>query len=547
MGPIRRNVVLIVSATRRISRLARHRGHRAGLVPGAPAGTWRLTIPGVPHGITATEGEVSFSPWLAGTIFVIGVIVMTLAWIGLIGRAERQRGRERRRLVMVVRGRGPVGRPAPAGSSAAVERRLQLCRPRRTRQSRHRSERARSGLSARRQVHDRRRSRVAEFARAVRASVDRTERSRGRGHGAQRGRRRCGASVDWPWSAWSWRRRASRSSRAATKFRRRPQSRSASAIRSCCCISSAVVTTTRSMLGFLALGLAAFRRDKRILTVVLVALAVAVKLPAVIALVYIGWAWAGRGVALKQRLASIARAARSRRDHRRLERGDRRRTRVARRAPGHEHGHVDVLAHDQARLRRIRGAPHQWHRHQREPRGRPLPPGRPGPGRRLRALPARADREVRRRALRRSGVGRRDPARPGGVAVVLACWVRDSGRGGPRSLASVVSGCELRRMSRGFPAQCQRRAQPARLAAPPRPGRRHPGRASWRTTRPSSPSGPRNADALASPSTTIRPGRLPRSSTTSLNRPELIITAVSARPSTVLVRDDPDRGASESP
>jgi hypothetical protein len=62
------------------------------------------------------------------------------------------------------------------------------------------------------------------------------------------------------------------------------------------------------MLGFLALGLAAFRRDRRVLTIVLIALAVAVKLPAAVALVYVGWAWAGVGAPVKKRMASIGRA-----------------------------------------------------------------------------------------------------------------------------------------------------------------------------------------------------------------------------------------------
>jgi alpha-1,6-mannosyltransferase len=62
------------------------------------------------------------------------------------------------------------------------------------------------------------------------------------------------------------------------------------------------------MLGFLALGLAAFRRDRKVLTVVLVACAVAIKLPAIIALAYIGWAWAGRHASLRHRIGWIARA-----------------------------------------------------------------------------------------------------------------------------------------------------------------------------------------------------------------------------------------------
>src|SRR5690606_35111121 len=47
------------------------------------------------------------------------------------------------------------------------------------------------------------------------------------------------------------------------------------------------------MLGLLALGLAAVRRDHRVLAVVLVALATAVKLPAAVALPFIGWTWPG--------------------------------------------------------------------------------------------------------------------------------------------------------------------------------------------------------------------------------------------------------------
>ncbi len=47
------------------------------------------------------------------------------------------------------------------------------------------------------------------------------------------------------------------------------------------------------MLGLLTLGLAAVRRDRRVLGVVLVALAAAVKLPAAVALPFIGWTWPG--------------------------------------------------------------------------------------------------------------------------------------------------------------------------------------------------------------------------------------------------------------
>lgn len=70
---------LIVSASAPVWRLA---------APG-----WRLTLPGIPH-----PGDSTFSI----LSFLVGVILMALGWIGLIGRSERQRWVEKRRLVMVL-------------------------------------------------------------------------------------------------------------------------------------------------------------------------------------------------------------------------------------------------------------------------------------------------------------------------------------------------------------------------------------------------------------------------------------------------------------
>lgn len=89
-GALRRNTVLVASAAS---------GLLGGLVIAASAPvfpytapSWRLTIPGIPH-----PGSSLFS----GFAFVIGVILMGLGWVGLIGRAERQHGGERRRLMLV--------------------------------------------------------------------------------------------------------------------------------------------------------------------------------------------------------------------------------------------------------------------------------------------------------------------------------------------------------------------------------------------------------------------------------------------------------------
>lgn len=60
------------------------------------------------------------------------------------------------------------------------------------------------------------------------------------------------------------------------------------------------------MMGLLCLGVAAAVKDRRILAVLLLTLATAVKLPAIAALGVVGWAWAGRGAPLRRRFVSIA-------------------------------------------------------------------------------------------------------------------------------------------------------------------------------------------------------------------------------------------------
>ena len=55
--------------------------------------SWRLTVPGIPHPGTSFQ---------ATSTFIIGLTLMALAWIGLIGRAERAPVSRRARLVAVV-------------------------------------------------------------------------------------------------------------------------------------------------------------------------------------------------------------------------------------------------------------------------------------------------------------------------------------------------------------------------------------------------------------------------------------------------------------
>ena len=60
------------------------------------------------------------------------------------------------------------------------------------------------------------------------------------------------------------------------------------------------------MMGFLLLGLAAERRNRKVLTVVLLTAAAAVKLPAALALIVVAWVWAGKGAPVRKRIASMA-------------------------------------------------------------------------------------------------------------------------------------------------------------------------------------------------------------------------------------------------
>lgn len=60
------------------------------------------------------------------------------------------------------------------------------------------------------------------------------------------------------------------------------------------------------MLGLLVCGVAAARRDKRVLAILLVALAAAVKLPAACGFVFLGWEWAGPRQTTPRRLLGAA-------------------------------------------------------------------------------------------------------------------------------------------------------------------------------------------------------------------------------------------------
>ncbi|MHB8329055.1 MAG: polyprenol phosphomannose-dependent alpha 1,6 mannosyltransferase MptB [Acidimicrobiales bacterium] len=62
------------------------------------------------------------------------------------------------------------------------------------------------------------------------------------------------------------------------------------------------------MLGLLAVGLALARRGKPVAGIVVCALAAAVKVPAAIGILYIGWEWMGRGVPVRARVRPVVTA-----------------------------------------------------------------------------------------------------------------------------------------------------------------------------------------------------------------------------------------------
>jgi hypothetical protein len=299
MGPVRRHVMLIVSA------LSGFLGSLL-IVATAPVwhlargGSWRLTVPGVPH-----PGSSSL---FAGTTFVLGVILMTLGWIGLIGRAERQHGSERRRLVMVASVLGlwmvPLLLAPPLLSNDAYSYVAQ-------------GELASRGIdpTSHGPVYLLQDDNLMSPADPVwrnspapygpvwiglsRVVLETTGHDSSNSLWGFRGLAVVGVAMSAVGIAL-----------IARSYHLSPASAIALGIANPLVLLHLIGGSHNDalMLGFLALGLAAFRRDKRVLTVVLVALAVAVKLPAAVALVYIGWAWAGRGAPAKARVASIGRA-----------------------------------------------------------------------------------------------------------------------------------------------------------------------------------------------------------------------------------------------
>jgi alpha-1,6-mannosyltransferase len=293
LGPVRRHVVLAMAAL-------------AGLIGGlsivttAPvwrmaAPSWRLTLPGVPH-----PGTPTFNT----TAFVVGLILMGLGWMGLIGRASRQRGSERRRLALV--GAvfalwtvpfllGPILLSNDAYSYVA------------------------QGELASRGIDPSAHGPVYLMNGQLMWGADSIWRNSPAPYGPvwiQLSKAVVEVSGhDGTAAVWGFRGLAVAGvamaavgvALIARSYRLSPAVAVAIGLANPLVLLHLVggAHNDSFMLGLLALGLAAFRYDRRFLAVVLVVLATAVKLPAVLALVLIGWNW--RPIAgWRQRVTSTA-------------------------------------------------------------------------------------------------------------------------------------------------------------------------------------------------------------------------------------------------
>lgn len=294
LGPVRRHVVLVAST------LAGLAGATL-IVATAPvwrlaAPSWRLTLPGVPH-----PGGSFFN----GATFLLGVILMTLGWIGLIGRAERQQGSERRRLAIVVAVTALWAVPVVLGPPLLSHDVYSYVAQ---------GELASRGLdpTAHGPIYLGRgpimtaadpvwRTNPAPYGPvAIEVSEAVVEVT---GHDAAAG-------------VWGW--------RAVVVLALFATAVGVALIARSSGVSPAVaiaigianplvllhivggVHNDALMLAFLSLGLAAVLRERRVLGVVLLACAVAVKLPAAVALVFVGWTWARGDVPLRRRIAGAA-------------------------------------------------------------------------------------------------------------------------------------------------------------------------------------------------------------------------------------------------
>lgn len=293
-GSVRRNAVLVAST---LSGLA------GSLIIVATAPVWRLdlfskrlAIPGIP-----TPG----SSFFAGASFLLGVCLLTLGWVGLIGRSERQRWSEGRRLVMVAVVVAvwtlPLLFGPPLLSNDAYSYVAQ-------------------GELASRGIDPTAHGPVYLGSGKIMSAADPVWRNAPAPYGPVAiGLSRVVVEVTGhdPAAALVGMRvlailgvvmSAVGVGLIARSYKVSPASAIAIGIANPLVLLHLIGGSHNDalMLGFLALGLAAVRADRRVLGIVLVAAATAVKLPAAAAFVYIGWVWPPVQAPIKRRVASAA-------------------------------------------------------------------------------------------------------------------------------------------------------------------------------------------------------------------------------------------------
>lgn len=246
------------------------------------APSWRLTVPGIPH---PPDGSIP-----AAALFLGGLIAMWIGWSGMVGRADRMVGTPRRRLVIAALVLGVWALPPLLGTPILSNDVYSY---------------AAQGEMASRGIDP---TSVGPYALSrgpFLNAVDPIWRDAPAPYGP----------VAIALSAWSveltghspagsvWVMRGlaalgvAMTALGVVLLARRHRVPTASALMAG--VAGPLVLlhmiggshNDSLMMGLLVLGMAAFSGNRRVLAVVLVVFAVAVKLPAVVALVFIGWNW----------------------------------------------------------------------------------------------------------------------------------------------------------------------------------------------------------------------------------------------------------------
>ena len=260
------------------------------------APSWRLTLPGIPHPGTS---------FVAGALFLLGLTLTSVGWIGLIGRTERMPGDEQRRrrvvLAVLVLWCLPFLFSTPLLSNDSYSYVAQ-------------------GEMASRGIDPTAQGPYALSRGPFLRAVDPIWRDAPAPYGPvgiQLQEWVVEASGHDPaTSVWGMRLLAvagvALSAVGVTLLARQHGVGESTALAVGVCSPLVLLHLLGGshndalMMGLVTVGLAAFGADRKVLGALVVTLAVGVKLPAVVALVFLAWAWAGPGARLWDRVRTSA-------------------------------------------------------------------------------------------------------------------------------------------------------------------------------------------------------------------------------------------------